>query len=67
MRPDGIVVPSPGFDHDLCLFQRVEDLTVEQFVPQLAVEAFAIAVLPGASRLDVEGFGTHARQLHYVR
>lgn len=62
MGSDGIVVVTPLFDQNLGLLKTAEDLPVEQFVPQLAVEAFAIAVLPGAARLDVEGFGTHARQ-----
>ena len=49
----------PIFDHDLGLLQCVEDLAVEQFVTQFAVEAFAIAVLPWASRFDVSGLGTN--------
>ena len=47
MRPDGVVVPTPVFDQDLRLFQRVEDFPVEHFIAQLAVEAFAIPVLLG--------------------
>ena len=62
MGPDRVVVVTPLFDEDPGLLEAAEDFPVEQLVPQLAVEAFAIAVLPGASRLDVEGFGTHARQ-----
>lgn len=45
VRPDGIVVPTPVFDQDLRLLQRVEDLAVEQFIAQLAVEALAVTVL----------------------
>ena len=59
MRPDGIVVPSPSFDHDLCLFQRVEDLTIEQLITKLSVEAFAVAIFPGTAWFDVGGLGTH--------
>ena len=59
MRPDGIVVPSPGFDHDLCLFQRVEDLTIEQLITKLSVEALAVAIFPGTAWFDVGGLGTH--------
>jgi len=76
MGSDGVVVVAPLLDEDPGFLEAAEDLPVEKFVPQLAVEAFAIAVLPGASvrptidpldRLldgltDVEGFGTHARQ-----
>jgi len=48
----------PDFDHDLCLLQCVEDFTVQQFVAQLSVEAFAIAIFPRASWLDVSGLGS---------
>ena len=52
MWPLGVVVPPPGFDDDLGLGEAVEDLTVEQFVAELRVEALAVAVLPRASRFD---------------
>ena len=55
MRADGVVVPSPGFDQDLRLLQRVEDLAVEQLVAELGVEALDVAVLPGGAGLDVGG------------
>src|SRR6478735_7834826 len=48
----------PDFDHDLRLLQCVEDLAVQQLVAQLSVEAFAIAIFPRASRLDVGGLGS---------
>lgn len=50
-------MPSPLLDHDPRLRQRVEDLTVEQLVAQLAVEAFHIAVLPGTGLLDERRLG----------
>ena len=53
MRTDRVVVTPPGFDHDLRFFQGVEDFAVEQFVAQLAVEAFAVTILPRTSWLDV--------------
>ena len=59
MRPDGIVVPSQSFDHDLCFFQRVADLTIEQLITKLAVEALAVAIFPGAAWLYVGGLGAH--------
>jgi hypothetical protein len=62
VRPDGVVVLAPLLDEDLGLLEAAEDFTVEQFVPQPAVEAFAIAVLPGAARLDVERLGAHTRK-----
>ena len=30
---DGVVVVWPLFDDDLCLFQGIEDLAIQQFVP----------------------------------
>ena len=62
MGPDGVVVVAPLLDEDLGFLEAAEDFAIEQLVPQLAVEAFAIAVLPVAARLDVEGFGPHACQ-----
>src|SRR4029077_6621268 len=42
---------------DLGLAQTVEDLAVEQLVAKAGVEAFNVAVLPGAASLDVSGLG----------
>ncbi len=52
MRSLGVVVAPPCFDDDLCLGETIADLTVEQFVTQLRVEALAIAVLPRAAGFD---------------
>src|SRR4029077_18287879 len=57
MRPDRVVVASPALDDDLGLAQTVEDLAVEQLVAKAGVEAFNVAVLPGAASLDVSGLG----------
>lgn len=54
MRTDGVVVLPPGFDQDLRFPKRVENLPVEQLVPQFAIEAFIVAVLPRTSRFDEE-------------
>ena len=62
MGSDSVVVVAPLLDEDLGLLQAVEDFAIEQLVPQLAVEAFAIAVLPGAAGLDVERLGTNTCQ-----
>src|SRR5215469_8206711 len=43
-----VVVAPPAFEHDLGLAQAVEDLSIEQLVPQAGVEALDIAVLPRA-------------------
>jgi len=59
--PDGIVVPSPGFDHDLCLFQRVEDLTIEQLITKLSVEALAVPIFPGTAWFYVGGLSAHGQ------
>ena len=56
-----VVVMPPAFDHNLGLAQTVEDLPVEQLVPQPGIEALDEAVLPWATRGDVGGLGTHRR------
>ena len=57
MGSDRVVVASPALDDDLGLAQTVEDLAVEQLVAKAGVEAFNVAVLPGAASLDVSGLG----------
>ena len=47
VRADGIVVAPPLLDEDLGLAERMEDLPVQQLVPEPGVEALAVAVLPG--------------------
>ena len=59
MRPDGVVVAAPLPNNSLGLLQAVEDLSVQKLVTQLAVEAFAVAILPGAARLDVKRLGSN--------
>jgi hypothetical protein len=51
----GVVMVPPSFDNNLGFPQRVEYLAVEQFISHSPVEAFAVSVLPGRSRLDVGG------------
>ncbi len=53
VRPDGVVVDSPPFRQHSDLLHRVEDLTVQELVPQLRVEALAVAVFPRTSRFDI--------------
>ena len=55
MWPHGVVVTPPSLDHDLGLFERVEDFSIEQFVTQLSVEGFNVTVLSRAAGLDVNG------------
>ena len=59
MWSDGVVMVPPLFDDDLCLLQGVEDLPIQQFVPEAGIEGLAVSVLPGAARLDVSCFYTH--------
>ena len=59
---DGIVLAPPLLDQHGRLRQRVEDLPVQQLVPELAVEALVAAVLPRAARLDKERLDAHAPQ-----
>ena len=54
MGSDSIVQPPPLLDEDDGLGECVEDLPVQELVPQLAVEALVVAVLPGTAGLDVE-------------
>lgn len=58
MGTDRVVVTPPSFDHDLRFLQRVEEIAVDQFVAQLAVETLAVAVFRGTSWLDVSGLGS---------
>ena len=62
MGSDGIVQPPPLLDEYGGLGQCVEDLTVQELLPQLTVEALVVAVLPRTARLDVERLDTDAGQ-----
>jgi len=55
------VVPAPALDDYLCLLERVEDLSFQQFILELRVEALGIVVLPRASRLNVSRPGAYSR------
>jgi hypothetical protein len=52
MRPYGVVVAPPGFDQNLGLIERLENLSIKELIAQAIVEAFNIAVLPGAAWRD---------------
>ena len=47
MRSDGVVMMSPTLDQNLGLLEGEEDLAIQAFVSELAVEALVIPVLPG--------------------
>lgn len=53
--PEGTVFHSPPFDEYSDFFQGLKDLAIQQFVSELTVEAFTVAVFPRAPRFDVEG------------
>jgi len=59
VRSDGVVLATPGFDQHLRLLQGVEDLAVEELIPQPGIEAFDVAVFPGTAGRDVGGLGPH--------
>ena len=63
MQSLSVVVPPPPLGQDLSFPQSSEDLGVQQFIPELAVEAFIETVFPGAPGCDVEGFDLDFRQL----
>ena len=46
MRSSGVVVDAPVLDDHLSFPGVVEDLAIEQFVSELAIEGLALAVLP---------------------
>src|SRR5271165_5212758 len=62
MWPYRVVVHSPLLDHHLGLLQRIEDLALQAFISQLAVEALTVPVLPGTAGLDVQHLRAHGRQ-----
>ena len=53
-----IVVPPPGVGQHLRLRHTEKDLTVKQFISELTVKAFDVAVLPGTARFDKQGLHT---------
>ena len=57
MRPYGVVVAAPLPNDGFGLLQAVEDFSIQKLVTQLAVEAFAVAILPRAAGLDVKRLG----------
>jgi hypothetical protein len=55
MRSNGIVLATPGLDHDARLTTRAEPLGVQALITQPSVERFVGAVLPRLARIDVNG------------
>lgn len=52
-RPEGVVLSWPVIGQKLGLVHRVEQLLIQQFVPEPPVKRFGKAVLPWNTRLDV--------------
>ena len=50
MWPAGVVLAPPALDEHLRLQERVELLSGQQLIPQLAVEALDVAVFPKFDR-----------------
>jgi hypothetical protein len=67
MAPDSIVVLASGLNGHLRLAQAVEELPPQPLVAELAVEALAIAVLPGRAPLDLGRLGPDPRDPTLVR
>jgi hypothetical protein len=55
MRPEAIVFPPPALDKDLRFRQRVKHVAIEKLIPELPDMGLNVAVIPGASGLDIEG------------
>jgi hypothetical protein len=51
--PDRFVVNPPAFSQNLHLLEREEDLTVQELVVQLRVEAFTVPRLPWTAGFDL--------------
>ena len=51
----------PAFDHDLRLLERIEDLALEQLIPEPGIEALDEPVLPWAAGRNVSGLDSHSR------
>ncbi len=50
MRPECVVLPAPTIGQDLRLRSGGEQLSVEELIPEPAIERFRESVLPGGSR-----------------
>lgn len=59
MGPRGVELLRPSFDHHLGLPERVEYVSVKQYITELAIEAFVIAILLGVGRFNVESLNPH--------
>src|SRR5580658_2385650 len=56
MRPDRVVVLTPHVDQDLRFRQAVENLPIQQFIPQLPIEALNVSIFPRTARFNEQRF-----------
>jgi len=54
MRPECVVFKSQSFNQYLSFFQGIEDLTIQQFIPELTIKALIITVLPRTAWFNIE-------------
>ncbi len=59
-----VVLVSPLLREHLHLPEGIKDLPVQELIPQLAIEALYVPVLPRATWPDEEGLDTHPRWSH---
>ena len=55
-----VVFVSPLLREDLHLPESIEDLPIQELLPQLAIEALHVSVLPRAPWCDEEGLNPHS-------
>jgi hypothetical protein len=60
MGPDRIVFLPPALYQDLGLLQGIEDLAVEQLIPQFPIKALVVAILPRTPGFNVERFDRYS-------
>lgn len=56
VRADVVVFPAPVFEHDARFGEAPELFAVQAFLAQAGVEALDLAVLPRATRINVDRF-----------
>ena len=56
-----VVAPPPLLVDDLILFKVVEDLTIQEFIPEAGIEPLAITVLKKVTLVKVSRPGTNGR------
>jgi len=52
VRSESIVFQQPSFNQDLGLLQSIEDLSIEEFIPQFAIKALFVTVFSGTARFN---------------